>query len=117
LDSGKVLLRQSAPYPYLAQALISPDGSTITAAVMYGPPNTNDRLPSHVEIVNISTATGTQLATPYRATVGEAVTMSSDGSGTYFLLAAGGGRSHGWVHDGQNHPIPPYSGDGQQMAW
>jgi len=43
--------------------------------------------------------------------------MSADGSGDYLLVTAGGGSSHGWIHAGRNHPIPPYNGDGQQVAW
>jgi hypothetical protein len=117
LDSGRVLLNQSARYPFLAQALISGDGRTLTIAVMSGPQNPNDLLPSNLSILAVSVSTGRQLAVLFNATVGEAVTISADGSGEYLLVTAGGGRSHGWVHQGTMHPVPPYNGDGQQMAW
>lgn len=117
LNSGRLVLSQSARFPYIAQALISADGTTIVAAVMVGPENRNSGLPSDLSIVRISVATGRLDAVTYQAQVGEPVTMSADGSGDYLLVAAGGGRSHGWVHAGHNHPVPPYTGDGQEMAW
>jgi hypothetical protein len=117
LDSGPVLLTQSGRFPYLAQALISGDGSELIAAVMSGPQDPNDMLPSDLSVVTVSVDTGRQTGVLFRKKVGEAVTMTADESGQYLLIAAGGGGSHGWLHDGVFHPVPPYNGDGQQMAW
>ncbi len=118
LDRGHLLLRQSARFPYLAQALISGDGTTITAAVLSGPENQYTLLPDDLSIVRISLATGRQVGVLYRGLVKSAVNLSADGSGQYLLLADGAdGRYHGWIYQGRMHGLPPSNGDGQVMAW
>jgi hypothetical protein len=117
LDSGPVLLGESARFPYIAQALTSGDGSELIVAVMSGKEDPNDLVPGDLTIVTVSVASGRQTGVLLSKNVGEPVTMGADESGEYLLVAAGGGGSHGWLHDGVFHPIPPYNGDGQQMAW
>lgn len=85
LDRGRLLLRQSAGFPYLAQALISGDGRTIIAAVLSGPENQDTLLPDDLSVVRISVATGRQVGVLYRGLVKSAVNLTADGSGQYLL--------------------------------
>lgn len=66
LDSGRVLLRQSARYPYIAQAQISPDGSTITAIVLSGRVKgtraVSGFVPSNLTVIQVSPTTPTAAA-------------------------------------------------------
>lgn len=118
LDGAHLLLRQSPRFPYLAQALISNDGTTIIAAVLAGAENGYSLQPDDISIVSISVATGRQVAVLYHGLAKEAVFLSADGSGQFLLLADGSdGQHHGWICRGKIHGLPPHNGDGQQMAW
>jgi len=74
LDSGRVLLRQSARFPYLARALISPDGTAITAVVLSGALKGSHSIggmaPDNLAVERISVATGQKVATLYRRRLG-----------------------------------------------
>jgi len=118
LDSGSLVLTQSAAGPYLAQALISSDGTTIIAAILSGPVTQSTLLPGVVSVVLISVATGRQIAVLYRGAAPAPVSLSADPSGRYLLLADGAGAPHhGWISAGQVHALNPTTGNGQQMAW
>ncbi len=134
LDSGRLLLRQSARYPYIASALISPDGTTITALVLHGPvwvpsPGT---VPGHLSVVQFSAATGRQLRVLYQRLTGPTFAwyLSPDASARQWLLDGvdvyGGGdgpRSqsklgfNGRIGNGQLHRLQPGDGYLAGEAW
>ena len=62
---GRLLLRQSPRVPFLAQALISPDGSILTAVVLRGHvagnPQISGFFPQNLSVERISIATGLRL--------------------------------------------------------
>ena len=137
LSSGRVLFRQSARYPYIAQALISPDGSTITAVVQTGPvvvPNSPlmGSVPGVVSVDQISVATGRLQRVLYRRDYGitagnlilEWVGLSPDSTGQHWLLNVGlcdtrncGAGSNGWIDGGRLAPLPPSDGVLAAEAW
>ena len=83
LGSTRVLLAQSARYPYIERAAISPDGASLTALLLSGPvpPDNKGFGPGAPErfIVRISVATGGVTATLLRGTdsVSEYLTLTS----------------------------------------
>jgi hypothetical protein len=136
LDSGRLLLRQSARYPYIAAALISPDGGTLTALVMHGPPQRQGlglgMVPSHLAVVQITAVTGRQLRVLYRRPLGPTGvwTLSQDGAGAHWLLdgaatyGGGGGLRklskqgyNGWISAGRLIPLKPATGYQPGEAW
>lgn len=118
LDSGRLVLRQSARFPDIVQALISGDGRTIIAAVLSGQQNEYTLLPDDLSIVRIFVATGRPADVLYRGLVKSGVSLSADGSGKYLLLIDGDdARHHGWIDQGHIHGLPAYDGDGLMMAW
>jgi hypothetical protein len=137
LDSGRLLLRQSARYPYIAQALISPDGSTITAVLMSGPviksKNQGPGLaPDHLSVQQISVATGKQQAVLYQRRIGatsavnavpDFLALVADGAGTHLMLNGGicSGRCqsgfNGWIHGGRLIPLQPSDGRETGETW
>jgi hypothetical protein len=134
LDSGRLLLRQSARYPYIASALISSDGTTITALVLHGPvrvpsPGT---VPDHLSVVQISAATGRQLRILYQRPTGPTFVwyLSPDASARQWLLDGvdvygdgDGPRSqanlgfNGWIGNGRLHRLQPDTGYLAGEAW
>ena len=134
LDSGHLLLRQSARYPYIASAAISPGGTTITALVLHGPVRVSSpgTVPDHLSVVQISAATGRQLRVLYQRLTGPtfAWQLSPDASARQWLLDGvdvyGGGdgpRSqsklgfNGWIGNGQLHQLQPAGGYLAGEAW
>lgn len=137
LDSGRVLLRQSARFPYLAQALISPDGATITAVVLrggvIGSHSVSGTVPDHLAVEQISVATGQKVATLYHRRLGPTsqivgaphfLVLSSDALGEHWLLNGGisGGAGYdngfnGWIDHGRLVPLPPRDGWDAGEAW
>jgi hypothetical protein len=137
LDSGRLLLRQSARYPYIAQALISPDGSTITAVLMSGPVvKSKDQgpglAPDHLSVQQISVATGKQQAVLYQRRVGATSGMNevpdflalvADGAGTHLMLNGGicsgmcQSGFNGWIHGGRLIPLQPSDGRETGETW
>jgi hypothetical protein len=131
LDSGQLLLAQSRRFPYIAQALISPDGSTITAAVLTGPVKTSgqisDQTPEVVSVVQISLATGRQLRVLCRRDMGRTATMptipdflalAADGTGQHWMLKAGVSAGfNGWIDSGRLIPVQPADGSIASEAW
>lgn len=124
---GRLLLRQSPRLPFLAQALISPDGSVITAMVLRGRVAGNSQIsgifPQDLSIERISAATGRQLSVLYRRNLGDTSEVSGGMADPLALIADAAGRNliviggicnrhctnefNGWPHAGRLVPLPP----------
>jgi hypothetical protein len=136
LDSGRLLLRQSARHPYIAQAVISPDGSTITAIVLTGPvignPSVSGAFPDDLAVEQISVRTGKLLRVLYRRELGDTsevngvpdpLALIPDGPGQHWLLNGGicvGSCTtgfNGWIDHGTLVPLPPADGRLAYEAW
>jgi hypothetical protein len=137
LDSGHLLLRQSARFPYIAQALISPDGSTITALVLtgsvIGSHSVSGAVPDDLSVEQISVATGRQLRVLYHRHMGPSsqligapdfLSLSADGAGQHWLLDGGisGGSGYdngfnGWIDGGRLVPLQTRDGYVADEAW
>jgi hypothetical protein len=119
LDTGPVLLRQSARYSLLAQALIDPDGTHLSALVQDA---------KGLQVVTISVATGRITSVLYPSVavspmVAE-VHLAADSTGDFLLLSQGGsGPTHGWIRTGALRELAPFipatdAVDGwMQLAW
>jgi hypothetical protein len=134
---GRVLLRQSARFPYIAQALISPDGSTITALVLTGKVAALTRsygaIPAmKLSAVQISAATGKLVRVLYRRdldrttaidTAPDFLLLTPDGAGQHWMLSGGlcddscAGTFHGWIDGGRLVPLQPNHGGLAAEAW
>jgi hypothetical protein len=136
LDSGPVLLRQSARYPYIAQAQITPDGTTITAVVLTGRMSSahgvSDMVPPHLSVIQVSRATGQLLRVLYQRNLGRSsdvnngpdfLQLSQDGAGQHWMLNGGLCVGHctdgfnGWLRDGALVPLIPLNGRELSQAW
>jgi hypothetical protein len=136
LDSGPVLLKQSAGLPYIAQAQISPSGSTITAVVLSGGKTSShghSNLPPNLAVIQVSRASGQPLRVLYQRYLGRIITMgagpnvlqlSQDSAGRHWMLSSRvcDGVScraafNGWLRDGQLVPLPPVTGREADEAW
>jgi hypothetical protein len=134
--SGRLLLRQSARFPYPVQALISPDGATITAVVLRGRVVGNSQIsgavPQDLSVVSYSAGTGQPLAVLYQRRLGDTsevngapdfLALSQDGSGQHFTLNVGLCAGHctdganGWISDGRLVPLQPADGREADQAW
>lgn len=125
--AGRLLLAQSPRFPYLAQALISPDGSVITAMVLHGQVVGNRQIsgsfPEVLSVEQISVATGHQVGVLYQRRLGDTseisggmadpLTLIADASGRSLILNGGICNLHctnefnGWLRAGQLVPLPP----------
>jgi hypothetical protein len=136
LDSGRLLLRQSARYPYIAQAVISRDGSTITAIVLAGRvtgnPNISGIFPDHLAVEQIAVRTGGLLRVLYRRELGDTsevngvpdpLALMPDGAGQHWLLNGGicsGSCTtgfNGWIDRGALVPLTPADGRLAYETW
>jgi hypothetical protein len=124
--AGQLLLRQ-APRTYLAQALVSPDGSVITAMVLRGRitgnPDISGIYPRYMSVERIATATGHLLGVIYRRDLGDTSSVSGPMSDPLTLIADAAGRGlildggicnrhcsnefNGWLHGGTLVPLRP----------
>jgi hypothetical protein len=130
LSSARLLLAQSARYPYIARALISPDGTSLTAILLSGPVPPGKGLgpsaPERLSVVRISVATGTVTATLFQGAdpVSAWSTLTADSSGRYLMLThtdvslrPGDTRyAAGWIDAGRFRQLP-LNPDGQPVAW
>jgi hypothetical protein len=132
-----VLLRQSARFPYLAQALISPDGAAITAVVMrggvIGSHSVSGAAPDDLAVEQISVATGQKVATLYHRRLGPTsqivgaphfLDLSADARAEHWLLNGGisGGAGYnngfnGWIDHGRLIPLAPRDGMDAGETW
>jgi hypothetical protein len=136
VSGGRLLLRQSAVFPYIAQALISPDGSTITALVLKGATIGSKQIsgtyPEDMSVVQISAATGRQLSVRYRRRLGDTgeingapdpFALSIDATGRNLMLNVGlcfGNCTdgfNGWIRGGRLMPLQPADGRLASEAW
>ena len=124
---GRLLLAQSPRIPYLAQALISPDGLVITAMVLkgrvVGNPQISGIFPQNLSVEQISAATGRQLSVLYQRRLGDTsevsgpmadpLTLIADASGRNLILNGGICNLHctnefnGWLRAGRLIPLRP----------
>jgi hypothetical protein len=127
LASGRLLLRQSARYPAIAQTIAGPDGSDLTMIVLSGAAYPSGAW-QNLAIDHISATDGSLLGVDYqRGDVPVAEGMASevylyaDPSGRFVLFTypvpSRGNVKIGWVGDGTFHPLPFPSYDGQAVAW
>jgi hypothetical protein len=123
---GRLLLRQ-APRTYLAQALLSPDGSVITAMVLRGKivgnPQISGIFPADLSVEQVSAATGRPLGVIYRRYLGDTssvsgpvsdpLTLIADATGSHLILNGGicnmncSNEFNGWLDSGRLVPLPP----------
>lgn len=124
---GHLLLAQSPRIPFLAQALISPDGSVITAMVLHGRVVGNRQMsgffPQNLSVERISVATGRPISVLYRRSLGntsqvsssmaDPLALSADATGHNLILNGGicnrgcTNAFNGWLHAGQLIPLRP----------
>jgi hypothetical protein len=123
---GRLLLRQ-APRTFLAQALVSPDGSVITAMVLRGSivgnPQISGIFPANLSVEQVSAATGHRLGVLYRRYLGDTssvsgpmndpLTLIADATGSRLILNGGICNRHcsnefnGWLDGGRLVPLRP----------
>ena len=113
LTRGRVLLRQSARFPFIAQALGGPGGSDLTVAVLSGQvANGNWRV---LTVEDVSAATGAVLHVDYglslprgQGRLPQQVWLTADPSGQHLLISYGvdGGFTIGWIDHGALHRLP-----------
>jgi hypothetical protein len=134
LDSGRLLLR--GRHPYIAQAVISPDGSTITAIVLTGPVIGNAEVsggfPDDLAVEQISARTGKLLRVLYRRELGDTsgvngvpdpLALMPDPAGQHWLLNGGicaGSCTtgfNGWIDHGTLVPLAPTNGRLAYETW
>lgn len=113
LTRGHLVLRQSARFPLVAQALGGPGGSDLTVAVLSGQvDNGNWRV---LTVEDVSAATGTVRHVDYGLSLGrgqgrspQQVWLTADPSGQHLLVsyAVDGGFTIGWIGHGALHRLP-----------
>jgi hypothetical protein len=109
LSQGKVLLKQSARYPFIVQAQLDPGGTSITIEVLRGPFVGPARQPSINQVIQVSLAAGGRSRLLYHGPIGNSVgvSLSSDASGRFWLLSSGWA---GWLDHGKLHLLEPRDG-------
>jgi hypothetical protein len=132
LNSGRLLLQQPARYPDIAQAVISPDGSTITAVVVTQPAAPTVYDAENLSVEQISVATGDLLRVLYQRQMGvgsipgygipDPLSLVPDGAGQHWLLNVGycvgcGTGFNGRIEQGTLVPLPPTGGNLVYEAW
>jgi hypothetical protein len=113
LARGRVLLRQSARFPFIAQALGGPGGSDLTIAVLSGQVRNGDWRVLTVEDVSAVTGAvghvdyGLSLP-PGQGRLPQQVWLAADPSGQHLLVsyAVDGGFVIGWIGQGALHRLP-----------
>jgi hypothetical protein len=136
---GRGLLYQPSSSSDIVQALISPDGTSVTAVVLRGRVVGNSQIsgsvPQDLSVERISVAeghAGQVLGVLYQRRLGDTsevngapdfLALSQDGSGQYFMLNIGlcvGHCTDGanvWIHDGRLVPLAPADGREADQAW
>ena len=128
LDSGRLLLRQSASYPYIAQAVMSPDGSMLTELVLTG--NVINGFPENLSVEQVSVATAKLLRVLYQRRgytsadmdIPDPLLLLPDGRGQNWLLDVsfcGGCQAgfNGWISQRKLVPLKPANGALAAETW
>ena len=114
LDSSRVLLPLSALLrsrgDYVNDVIVSPDGATLTAAVVRSP----DRGPDQILVVRFS-ASGRLVRVLFQMRTGNGFLyrfVNADPSGRFFLFNAGPTTAtvNGWIDHGRLIPLAPADG-------
>jgi hypothetical protein len=117
LSSSAVLLSESARYPNIAQALLSPGGKAVTMVVLHGSyTGRAGSRPYSFQVVQVPLHGGGGPRLLYRGNVGAhtQVILGSDATGRYLLLAW---RRNGWLDHGILRPLAPQGGTAFVDAW
>lgn len=131
LDSGTLLLRQSARYPSIVQAIAGPGGTGITAVVLSGPVRVSGEFAAwHSLAIDRISASGSLLGVDYRPSSPPGSVdpiLTWDPSGRYLILISYEGNRpyYAWMGQGTLHPLPSpgpsatgvYSYNGSLLAW
>lgn len=121
LASSRLVLRFSALAltrgDYLNDVVISPDGSTLTAADVYSGAGRDS---DSVKVIRFSVATGKRLKVIYKLNTGNGFFyrfFGSDPAGRYLLFNAGPtkGTVNGWIDHGRLIRLKP--ADGSDIFW
>lgn len=115
LASTQLALRwQPSGKRLVEQAVISPDGKTIVAAIWPG--SGGQRQPGD-EVVQYPIAVGRQSLTLYRGPADPQIHVRGDGSGHWLVIMASK-RVLGWIGGGRLHQLPPgQDGTVGDVAW
>ena len=120
--AGHLLLAQSARYSFIAQALISPNGTVITAMLLRSDPQLTGLWSGNLSVERISVTTGRQLGVLYHQRLGDStgesgpmadpLLLTADPSGHGLILDSGACHPdctgpNGWLHSGRLIPLPP----------
>jgi len=128
LSRARLLLAQSARYPYIARAVISPDGTSLTAILLSGPLPPDQGLgpyaPERLSVVRISVATGAVTGTLFQGVdpMSAYSALTVDSTGGYVMLThadvylrPGDTRyAAGWLDAGHFRRLPLNTGE---AAW
>jgi len=135
LTSGRLLFGTSAAFPDLPQALISPDGSAITAASVTSSARASGT-PRQLVVEQISVATGKLLRVLYRQDLRQTfgtnnpqgyvalLTLKSDVAARYWMVSGVfcganqcNGGFNGWIDGGRLVPLQPVGLSVGREAW
>ena len=118
LAGGRLVLQQSPSRSRLIiQAVISPDGRSVTVAVQQGPIYKYSQMPANVEVQQISVQDGRRLRVLYAGPAGNSTSpfLRADGNGHWLLTA---NWKLGWLGAGRLHQLPPgQDGTVSDIAW
>ncbi len=136
LEQGRLLLREQGRYPLIEQAVISADGSVITAVVLTGPvvgtSQINGTVPDNLFVEQISVTTRQVLGVLFRRHLGptdevngvpDFLALYPDAGGQNWMLNGGicsghcTGGFNGWIHNGRLVPLQPTDGRMADEAW
>jgi hypothetical protein len=122
LSSGRILLAQSARNLTIGQAVVSRDGTSVTAIVLSGP-----RIPTgqgfigqvQLSVVRFSVATGNETAVLFQTRDPAALlaTLTADSSGRFLILGHSFFLANhmGWLDHGHLRMLPAEGG--APAAW
>jgi hypothetical protein len=117
LSASAILLSESARYPNIVQARLTPDGKALTMVVL-GPPYLGkfSPVPQDLRVIQAPLAGGGQPRLLYRGVTGPhaVVSLSADASGRHLLLTW---RLNGWIDHGRLRPLAPRGWVALAGAW
>lgn len=118
LTAGRLILHWAPSVSRVpGQAVISPDGRSITVALQQGPIYKYSGMPANVEVQQISIRNGRQLRVLYVGPAGNSTSpfLRGDGAGHWLLTA---NWKLGWISGGRMHDLPPgQDGTVADVAW